>query len=91
MFDLIQLGIYFEELIKTAVGFLDNYGWAGLICWRLLLSLIVLSAWYIIFQQRVSNVLSAAVDLHLTACSREEFSSKLEIRQSHNDFAKSFG
>ena len=88
MFDIIQLGVYFEELIKTAAGFLATEGWAGLICWTLLLFLIILSSWYLIIQQRVSKVLSEAVDFVLMARDREEFSVKLEIRQSLNAFAK---
>ena len=28
MFDLIQIGIYFEELIKVAAGYLADDGWA---------------------------------------------------------------
>ena len=47
MSDLIQFGIYFEEFIKAAARLLATDGWAGLICWILLLFLILLSGWYL--------------------------------------------
>ena len=42
MSDLIQFGVYFEEFIKGAAGLLANDGWAGLICWVLLISKLVM-------------------------------------------------
>ena len=77
MSDLIQFGVYFEEFIKTAASFLATDGWAGLICWTLLVFLLVLSAWYLFIQDQVSKVLNEAIDLVLRARDREEFSSKL--------------
>ena len=86
MFDLIQIGIYFEELIKVAAGYLADDGWAGLICWVLLIFLIVLSGWYLIIQQQVSKTLNEAINFVLVARDREEFS--LAIRRNLNNFAK---
>ena len=87
MFDLIPFGVYFEELIKTAAGLLATDGWAGLICWILLLFLILLSGWYLFIQQQVSLVLTAATELVMRARDREEFCNDLEIKQSLNAFA----
>ena len=86
MFDLIQIGIYFEELIKTTAGYLADDGFAGLICLVLLIFLIVLIGWYLFIQQQVSNTLSAAINFVLAARNREEFSPT--IRQNLNAFAK---
>ena len=85
MFDLIQIGIYFEELIKAAAGYLADDGWAGLICWVLLIFLIVLTGWYLIIQQQVSKTLNEAINFVLMARDREEFS--LAIRRNLNNFA----
>ena len=88
MFDLIQFGIFFEEFIKNTSGFLADDGWAGLICWMLLLILVALSGWYLFLQNGVSRVISKATDIVLKADDREEFSSQPEIRQSLNAFAQ---
>ena len=88
MFDLIQIGIFFEEFIKSTSGFLADDGWAGLICWILLIILVALSGWYLFIQNGVSKVLNQAVGIILKAKDREEFSSKPEIRQRLHVFAK---
>ena len=88
MSDLIQFGIYFEEFIKAAARLLATDGWAGLICWILLLFLILLSGWYLSIQLKVYFVLRAAVNLVMRARDKEEFCKDLEIRQSLNAFAE---
>ena len=85
MFDLIQIGIYFEELIKAIAGSLANEGLAGLICWVLLIFLIILTIWYLAIQYKVWKTLSEAINFVLMARDREEFS--LAIRRNLNNFA----
>ena len=89
MFEIIEFGILFENVVKTAAGFLADDGYAGLICWILLLALILLSAWYLYLQHNVSKVLTDAVELVVAAKDRDEFANKIEIRQSLNSFADS--
>ena len=88
MSDLIQFGVYFEEFIKAAAGLLATDGFAGLICWVLLICFAVLTGWYLVIQYRVSSVLTVAIELVTRARDREEFCTDLEIRQSLYAFAK---